>query len=303
MNSLAQRFFYHSFPRRGRDTESVNEKGLQILASMAQSGLLLTPENPREWRETLMDGTKGAPVVLLQKRVCFTELAEQELARHSNSFGPFAIEFSIENLRVLGAIPAFYLPLPATQNKGLSGVSATMVVRMGEVEEALSRMSNMAAVLRTAANKNEQISVTKNNKTIRSTRCTVGGAEDLMSMIFEEIRPPEELLNAVRAMAGFFCPTGEIGDDDGLAYYREREWRIIANVVRGTTETTRDLTAAEKQTLIGIDEPFFERKLTVRTGEHRRADLCKYFSQLDGLHVLPPCHSSCRLDRTVTCGA
>ena len=99
---MENRFFCHSFPRRRRDTDSLAiDKGLVILSSIVRSGFLLTPEMV-EWREHLDDGTQSDPIQVFQKRVCFTELAPQELSEHGNLFGAFAIEFPLENLRLLG---------------------------------------------------------------------------------------------------------------------------------------------------------------------------------------------------------
>src|SRR5262245_56796620 len=99
-----ERFFYHSFPRR----PSVN--GLSILRSIIERGLLLTPEK-FEFREPLDDGSSSAPASIFQKRICFTELSPNELPAHSKLFGTFALEFDINTLRAMGAIPVFYVPL------------------------------------------------------------------------------------------------------------------------------------------------------------------------------------------------
>ena len=105
---VAERFFYHSFPRprQGLSEEDNCEKGLRILRSMADIGLLLTPET-LEFREFLEDGTLGPKVVAAQRRACFTELAPSELRRHSLEFGPFALELDVMSLRELGAMPVW----------------------------------------------------------------------------------------------------------------------------------------------------------------------------------------------------
>ena len=39
-----ERFFYHSFPRRGSNTDAEIDKGCKILSLICNAGLLLAPE-------------------------------------------------------------------------------------------------------------------------------------------------------------------------------------------------------------------------------------------------------------------
>ena len=132
---MQPRYFYHSFPRTAAPAEA-EVKGLKILRSIATSGLLFTPERI-EWREFLQGGQQGPPIEIFQKRACFTELAPSELEAHSKKFGAFALEFEIENLRLLGATPVFYLPSPGTEERAMGGVTAAMVARLAEVQQVL----------------------------------------------------------------------------------------------------------------------------------------------------------------------
>ena len=47
---MDERYFYHSFPRRGSSTEAEIDKGCKILASIRDFGLLLTPQLI-EWQQ------------------------------------------------------------------------------------------------------------------------------------------------------------------------------------------------------------------------------------------------------------
>ncbi|HUZ93822.1 MAG TPA: hypothetical protein VMU57_02815, partial [Edaphobacter sp.] len=106
----AERTFYHSFPRRrASDTpEVINEKGLELLVAISQMGLILAPEVV-EWSIPLSDGSTKV-IRHRQMRICFTELSQSELPRHAEVFGPFAMEFHIDILRQLGALPVIYVP-------------------------------------------------------------------------------------------------------------------------------------------------------------------------------------------------
>ena len=90
-------YFYHSFPRRGNQTNSEIEKGCKILESIRDNGLLLNPELI-EWRQPNNSGIDRVFRVL-QTRACFTELKTTELPGHSEKFGHFSLEFECETIR------------------------------------------------------------------------------------------------------------------------------------------------------------------------------------------------------------
>jgi hypothetical protein len=282
---MQERFFYHSFPRRGRDGSQATSKGLAILQSIIRSGLLLTPEKI-EWTEFLQDGTQSPSIQMFQKRICFTELAPLELAEHARAFGPFAVEFSIENLRLLGGIPVFYLPKPSTRERDLEGIASALVARLADVQQLLTRLTELARLVQMRADKSELLNVTRNGTVVGVTRCNIGGAEDLLRILSFQIQPPQELLNAIRALASFFYPTENLTYTGPLAYYRQREWRIIGNMVRRGVQVARDLTPEEKDILYQIDRDFFELAMVFPTGEYRRADQCLYFSELVDTPIL-----------------
>ena len=96
-------------------------------------GLLLTPEIT-EWPEVQPDGVLSEPWYIAQKRCCFTELTPAELLQHAEVFGHFAIEFDIQVLRSLGAIPVFYLPRTSEANAGLETLATALVAGIGQID-------------------------------------------------------------------------------------------------------------------------------------------------------------------------
>jgi len=136
-----ERYFYHSFPRRSEGENEI-DKGLQILRSIVKSGLLLTPEQT-SWQEPVSGGGLSEPWKVIQKRACFTELATTELKRHSDVFGRFALEFEIQGLRQLGAIPVFYFPRASTDDIGMESVAASLLCRTGEIQVLLNRLGQL----------------------------------------------------------------------------------------------------------------------------------------------------------------
>jgi hypothetical protein len=104
-----ERYFYHSFPRRRKDQRGEVQKGLKILELIRDFGLLLTPERTA-WEYPHADGSPPRRMEMVQRRVCFTELSPRELSRHAKEFGHFALEFEVDTLKSLHALPVFYIP-------------------------------------------------------------------------------------------------------------------------------------------------------------------------------------------------
>jgi hypothetical protein len=118
-----ERYFYHSFPRRKRQTTAEIQKGCQILSIMRDVGLVMAPEIVK-WGYEHADGSPPRTSEVLQQRVCFTELEPQELPRHAQKFGRFALEFTVPTLKSLGAIPVFYIPRAMSAATGAEGCLA-----------------------------------------------------------------------------------------------------------------------------------------------------------------------------------
>jgi len=99
--SVSNRFFFHTFPRpkKDEDKEATLTRALKILRFMKDVGLILAPELVT-WEIQLPDGNvEKLPV--LQQRICFTELATDELDEHSATFGPVTLAFDIQELRLI----------------------------------------------------------------------------------------------------------------------------------------------------------------------------------------------------------
>ena len=274
------RYFYHSFPRRVGEDEI--KKGLQILESMVESGLLLTPEQT-SWSEPLTDGTHSEPWKIIQKRACFTELSPSELQDHAAVFGHFAIEFEVQTMREIGGIPVFYLPRPSKDDVGLESTAASLLCRMGEIQRLLNRLGDLEKLVGQEPNKRRLLAVQDNRSgESQDTRITFGGAEDLLAFLNNESQPVAILGNALRAFSGFFYPTEDLRYMDLLGYYRQREWRIVANMSKLGEELTRDLFDNEKAALLELDEQFFGRETEYFTGTYRLCDQSQYFPELEG---------------------
>jgi len=277
-NIPPQRFFYHSFPRRRGPEETYEvEKGLAILRLMKKMGLLLTPENI-QWPDVSSDGSPSGPWTIVQIRCCFTELGPTELPQHAEVFGHFAIEFEIQVLPRLGAIPVFYLP--RTPIGGAEALATEFVACIGNTQILLDRLLKLEELVRINSNKHKRLVIIKNRVT-RETRSSVEGAEDLLKSLTEGIQPPARLNAVLRALSGYFYPIDDLDYTSLLGYYRQREWRILGNM-----KPTRPLKMDERESLLQLDPEFFKEKLTFGTGTHPRVDQCKVFQELDGKPII-----------------
>lgn len=101
-------FFYHSFPRSFKNEKDALQKGIKIVRSMVEMGFLLTQEIV-DWGKYLKLN-EIRPNRIDQKRICFTALNPKELKNHMAKWGIFSLEFNTQNIRLLGAMPVFYVP-------------------------------------------------------------------------------------------------------------------------------------------------------------------------------------------------
>ena len=281
-----ERFFYHSFPRRrGIDESGEVEKGLAILRLMKEMGLLLTPEII-EWPEVRPDGSLSEPWYVAQKRCCFTELSPVDLPQHAEVFGHFAIEFDIQVLRSLGAMPVFYLPRISEANVGLEALASKLVAGIGQLEVLFDRLSQLEGLVQSNPHKDKRLLLTENGIGTHESWCSVGGAEELLSFLTRGLQPVLSLHAILKTVSNFFYPTEDLRYTDLQGYYQQREWRILANMARDGVELTRPLYKSEMESLLELDREFFSRPLFFRTGTFHTVDQCRLFEQLDGRSII-----------------
>ena len=276
-----ERYFYHSFPRRFReDPASEIDSGLQILSSIIASGFLLTPETT-EWRESLSDGSLGKAWKVCQKTCSFTELASRELQDHSEEFGKFSIEFDLQAFRELGGLPVFYLPRATADDHGLESIAATLMARIGETQTLLEQLAELEKLVSANEDKSQLLVIT-NDVQQGYTRCSLGGAEDVLKYLTHGKQPVGSLSNSLAGLSALFYPAENFQYTGLLAYYRQREWRLVSNIIQHGQSVDRDLTAPEKAALMAIDSEFFGQEMEFRTGTCHRVDECRLFNKLNG---------------------
>lgn len=317
------RFMYHSFPRRRRDADG-GKKGLRILELIIDYGLLLTPEI-LHWNETKADSAyPDEDYIQVSKRCCFTELAPEELPRHAQVFGEFAIEFDHGALCDLGALPVFYIPR-MSDARGY-GVGPAIVTQLAHVQELIDRLLKFQqfAVAAEGANPTAQIGVARASdggytlfaehtsiqlhlpKSIldqakRQNRAFVppelpegpapvgANAQSLLSvfnMLFWGIHAAPVLVGMMKALGNIIHPTERVGDPL-LSYYQQREWRLVAGLLKGTRQIDMTLPTKLRNALLDLDDDFFSRELMLPTGKNRLVDECMLYGNTPvGAHVM-----------------
>lgn len=285
--NIPETYFYHSFPRKFIGKTEEITKGLAILESVIESGFLLTPET-WEVREQLAEGGLSPPLHVTQKRICFTELSPDYLKEHSSLFGHFALEFGIMELRQLGAIPVFYIPSDEC-GEYLEGVGTALLNRLRDIQNFFENLEvfegNLINTPKQKKSNKLKLPPRGPNPT-KQVECTVGAAEELIGIFKRPGISYGLYKGTIQFLGGFFYKTEDFKYNDLLDYYRQREWRITANMKKDGIKVDRPLKDTEKARLLEIDESFFGKEREFRTGVYRIVDQCKLFSEFKDRHVL-----------------
>ncbi len=255
---IPERFFYHSFPRRGRSTAVEIDKGCKILSLMCD-GLLLTPETIK-WEYPHADGSQPREQTVLQKRVCFTELTPVELPRHAQEFGHFSLEFSVDVLKGLGALPVFYIPMASEKTGEVATLGSTLVLQIIDAMNLAQRISDVKPILdggQVAA----QIECTFGFEKRKTFNLNTSQAAQTLEAFTYALTPPKMMEQALNGLLQYFYPADDIPRNKALAYYRQREWRIGGNFSIRGEEVMRLPSSELIDKLVEIDKEFFERTL------------------------------------------
>ena len=266
------RFFYHSFPRP-RQEESPAEtarRGWAILKSMRKLGLVLAPEVV-EWHTPVSLGTPS-PIQVVQRRICFTELSQHELRKHSMRFGPFALEFETNALRRAGALPVIYMPQALSEQDPLALLGSFVVIQLGQIRGTLEKLNDLDQ-FNDSAYLQEQFGVNTMAEDCMVNLRNVDGSggivqefqvpwnaiRDILSYIGFETAPFDAMIGATSIAQPLFYPTDDDHHDQELGYYRQREWRITADYYVNGSPRGRGLQDEEKELLLELDESFWRR--------------------------------------------
>jgi hypothetical protein len=255
----SERFFYHSFPRRGRADPAEIQKGLAILELIQSFGLLLTPEITA-WAHPHANGAPPRQMRIVQRRACFTELSVRSLPKHAEEFGHFALEFEIDTLKRLGALPVFYIPKWGEEGSANS-LGQTLVVQAIDAMCVIDRIARVKGFIESTATSGSRQNFEFGFDARKMFSLDISETQRAIEGVTYGVTPPEMLSLALEGMLNFFYPAD--ADDtkinSSLKYYRQREWRIAGNIgMQG-----RDLMAPPSEPLIekllALDLDFYRR--------------------------------------------
>jgi hypothetical protein len=256
--------------------------------------LVLVPEF-LEWTQPTIGGPPRT-FPILQKRVCFTELSPKELAAHADRFGHFSLEFEIETVRKLGAMPVFYVPQPTSEMTDGSLVGSALVAIATDMRAVIQRLAGLSRFLHgdvpVAPKLDFDVGFVGSPEGRGKYAIDRDEAKNLLAAIGHAVTPWSDLAVGADALLNFFYPTDNKRTDAALEYYRQREWRIACGFRlkgrdgRPDVDLTRVLTAQERQRLQEIDQEFFSRKVKTGIGEADTLDQALVLPGLDSRRII-----------------
>jgi hypothetical protein len=276
-----ERYFYHSFPRRGRATDDEVAKGCKILSLIADAGLLLAPQ-VMTWKYPHADGSPPREQSIIQRRVCFTELAPAELVGHAKAFGSFSIEFEVATLKRMGAMPAFYIPQAVEVDPdGRSSLGSTLVIQAMDAMWLALRLETVGETLAAVPPDAETFECTLGFQTPKTFRFNIAELRTFVEAFFYALTPPQMLRFSLEALLSSFCPADSLRDGGTeLDYYREREWRIAWNFAHKGEEMMARPSPELIDRLLEIDADFFGKPIETPQGTRRFAEEAYVYPRL-----------------------
>jgi hypothetical protein len=283
----AERFFYHSFPRRGRGAEGEIEKGCKILSLIANLGLVMAPE-VLKWSYPHADGSPPREQQTIQRRVCFTELAPHELAEHAKFFGSFALEFKIDTLRSMGAMPVFYIPQTTdADDPDLTSLGSVLVVQTIDAMILAMRLAGIKKNLDDAPSVRQgRFDAIFGFQQPKTFSLDVPETRNAVEAFTYALTPPDMLEQALTGLLSCFYPADDVRNNETLAYYRQREWRIAWNIAIRGQEILRRPSNELFDQLLKIDAEFFGRDFPTPAGTRRLAEESLVYPGIGGKRVI-----------------
>jgi len=278
---VSHRYFYHSFPRRAHHDA---DRAKRILASICKNGLLLVPEEVSWSDPTQTD--KSLRIHAIQRRACFTELSAEELGQHADVFGAFAIEFEIESLRRIGALPVIYVPDALEASTYHDAIGTSLLANLASSAAIIDSIANCKNL--TGPTLEVELTMKDGETTLREFSMVETAAIKEYLFLMEKAQgiPYHEMRNALMSMSSIFYPTDHQKYTDQLGYYRQREWRVISGFYIHGVPTTTVATEEQRDELLQIDESFFAKTLKFPDGVFSLAAKSHFLLRVNNRHFL-----------------
>lgn len=223
-------------------------------------------------------------------------------------FGPISLAFDIAKLRAAGAMPVIYVPQGTSDNPlsqiatfCVNGAHHTKYVlsQLHELKE-LSDPGRLALRLGKPVSPNCELNLQNTDaagEVVARYNLRIADVQNLLQYIGFNNIPFDHSAGILGYFLNIFYPTDNLYLSDELGYYRQREWRIVANNVNVHGRPIgRSLSAAEVVQLEEIDLEFWGRQLSADGKLQRRSDLAliydpmpawRFFELVDEVFVPP----------------
>lgn len=292
---MTERFFYHSFPRPPFGSSSdwpsnpdCMKKGLKILESISEIGLMMTPETWELPAELVDGGPTPEPLPIYQTRTCFTAITPADLDAHSKCFGPFSLEFDISVLRRMGAMPVFYIAPTIGSKTEFGGCGISLLHRLREIQRLLERLHSMKQICSQNSQPASLIIGLGDEKLL--IRASTTGVLDVVAALEHGIRDADMLRASIDSLSGLMYPS-EGSDDDLLEYFQEKEWRITNGFVHSATGSGLCVKLSdENKAKVALQDPdYFNSSIKMKSGPGPIIDFCLVISDFDGKSIFDLC--------------
>lgn len=213
---LGERLF-HFWPHQSE------ERAFAIFESIIQKGLLLSRGNKTLIERFPFFGGDGLenPVHLPQKsRVCFTDIPEDKLSRHTAQYGRCAVGFERRTILAWGGFPVLYLPNhPHPETLEQSAAGLLYWLELGAL--LLEKLPDFIKA--------------------NGTAVTIYGKHVDSNSVEQQVETCRQAIHHVSSYVKAMSPTGT----DDHSYLYEREWRIVSGVQYAGRNPFRSLTVEE----------------------------------------------------------
>ncbi|WP_181321512.1 abortive infection system antitoxin AbiGi family protein [Pandoraea apista] len=262
---------------------------MAILRNTLDVGLVLAPELV-VWKHR-----HDAPTVILQRRMCFTELGAAEMPNHAKTFGPFALKFSPDKLRAAGAMPVIYAPqeLPGHPASVIAEFCVRAAAHTKGVLESLNHLQRVANAMASGTYGGlpvaQDASIDLNNVTpggalVNQFKIKPADLAALMTHIGYRNIPFDHSIAMLGIYENMFYPTDNSHSDDLLGYYRQREWRLVtSDIAIEGQKIVRELTEDERHKVEAVDAGFWRRELTFKGRTASRLEFAQVYQIHGGL--------------------
>jgi hypothetical protein len=232
------------------------------------------------------DGNATRRIHAIQRRIAFTELAPHELHQHAETFGAFALEYRIADLRPLGILPVIYVPDTPSRDPSLDWAGVSLLWRLADATQVMAGLVETQQL--TAPTIEMDLRVRDGAvHTRKFDERETAAIRDYVALL--QGGPGQRLadiLGALRALTSLFYPTEHLQYTGLLGYYRQREWRLFSGAFLLGQPTTSVTTEAQQAELLEIDADFFSRTLPFPDGEATLAAKSHYMATFGARHVV-----------------